>query len=203
MQTCHLLTNEVPFLDHLGSETMQDDIQGRDETTVEFCLNVSTSQSTLSTDTELDSRSIYHPGRESDPYLTYRSSFESDLHSTSHPDTESNPLMPDLSSPLYAGTPTTLHATVLLILAFPLSHKLTQEALTDLLLLINEIIIKPNCLPLSSYLFYNYLNIKLPSVTRHYYCRSCEQPLDLNLSKTCPNQMCHQVSLDTQFFLEF
>ena len=122
--------------------------------------------------------------------------------STQYRSTKSN-RVPDLNSPLYTGAPITLHAILLLILAFALSHKLTQEALTDLLSLINEIIIKPHSLPLSSYLFYKYLNIKVSTVTRHHYCANCEQPLEQKLPDTCPNDCCeHAFNQEPPYFLE-
>ena len=47
----------------------------------------------------------------------------------------------DLDSPLYPGAPVTLHATLILILAFVLSHNITKDALADLLSLLNMVLL--------------------------------------------------------------
>ena len=47
----------------------------------------------------------------------------------------------DNSSPLYYGAMFSVHAALVLILAFVLCHKLTNEALADLLSLLNILVI--------------------------------------------------------------
>ncbi len=107
-----------------------------------------------------------------------------------------------LDSPLYGNAPVTLYATLLLILAFSISHKLTKDALSDLLSLLNVIILKPHSLPTSLYKFYSTLKLNKAASIRHYYCSLCEQLLDSNSSSKCPNPLCGQTPKDPPYFLE-
>lgn len=86
---------------------------------------------------------------------------------------------PDPGSCLYTGAPLTVHAALLLIMAFVIRHNLTNAALTDLLTLLNMLLLQPNKMPnkmpKSAYKFYKYLNLNnIP----HFYCSKCEHPLN-------------------------
>ena len=82
---------------------------------------------------------------------------------------------PDIS--LYPGAPITMHATLLLILAYILAHNVTKNAAEDLLNLINILLTKPNKFPTSLYLFYKVLNIDILEPVKHYFCKLCETPI--------------------------
>ena len=105
----------------------------------------------------------------------------------------------NLDSPLYPEAPISFHATLLLILAFLLSHNLTKNAADDLLTLIYMILPKPHNFPTSLYKFYKNLNIDVLEPIRHYYCQAC-QTLISNSEKICPNFSCQQES--KEYFLE-
>lgn len=108
---------------------------------------------------------------------------------------------PSLDTPLYRNSPVTLYTTLLLILAFSLSHKLTKDALSDLLSLLNVIILKPHSLPTSLYKFYSILKLDQAASIRHYYCPSCEQPLDSKSTSKCPSPSCGQLLQDPPILL--
>lgn len=109
---------------------------------------------------------------------------------------------PNLEFPLYPGASLTVHTTLLLILAFVLSHNLTNQALSDLLSLLNVILLQPHHLPTSTYKFYKYLKINKAEATRHYYCSACETPLEPG-AEVCPNGSCRQQVLqNTPYFLQ-
>jgi len=112
---------------------------------------------------------------------------------------------PDLESPLYSGAPVTMYAALLLILAFVLNHNLTNEALADLLSLLNIVLVQPNLVPPSVYKFYKHLRITKANSIRHYYCSSCEKPLDQSSGMKCSNSSCQHIFPREQnipYFLE-
>ena len=111
----------------------------------------------------------------------------------------------DLESPLYPGAPVTMYAALLLILAFVLNHNLTNEALADLLSLLNCLLLQPNLVPPSVYKFYKHLRITKAEVIRHYYCSTCEAPLDQSSGMNCSNPFCQRTFPRKQnipYFLE-
>ena len=107
-----------------------------------------------------------------------------------------------LDSPLYQGAPVTLYATLLLILAFSLSHKITKEALSDLFSLLN---VQPHCLPTSVYQFYKILKLDKAATIRHHYCLSCNQLFENKSSLKCSNPSCGHIlakERELPYFLE-
>ena len=94
---------------------------------------------------------------------------------------------PDIS--LWSGAPITVHATLVLILAYILAHNCTKNAAEDLLNLINMLLFKPNNFPSSLYLFYKHLNIDTLEPVKLYFCKLCETPIPEE-ENLCPS--CHQ-----------
>ena len=97
---------------------------------------------------------------------------------------------PDLNVPLYPGAKITLHLALLLILAFTLSHKISNEAIEDLLSLLHAMLFPPSVLPTSLYKFFKLLNIKREDTIRCYYCPSCQHPVDDPNAANCLNSTC-------------
>ena len=91
---------------------------------------------------------------------------------------------------LFAGCPLTTNSSNLLILQFKMRHNLTQEALADLLKLLQLHCPSPNhCLP-SVYLFNKrFEGLKCP-LQLHYFCTNCLQELTENDINECPNHSC-------------
>ena len=98
-----------------------------------------------------------------------------------------------LNTPLYPGASISLHAALILILAFVVNHKLSNEALEDLLSLLGTLSLPSNILPITPYMFYKYLNIKQSDILRHHFCPACSIPLDEGDTQTCPNPACTRV----------
>ena len=92
--------------------------------------------------------------------------------------------------PLFAGCPLTSDSSNLLIMQFKMRHNLTQEALADLLKLLQLHSPSPNhCLP-SAYSFNKrFEGLKCP-LRLHYFCTSCLQELAESDISECPNQSC-------------
>ena len=98
---------------------------------------------------------------------------------------ESERLHNDDDTPLYAGAPVTIKITMILILAFVTRHKLTNEAISDLLYLLN--IICPGtskCLH-SVYKFKKYFSNLVTPINFCYYCPACLVSINYPIDKTC------------------
>ncbi len=103
----------------------------------------------------LDETDMRLPLDEGDPSSPFD---ETDSNTAADNSTQLSDLQ--LNTPLYPGAKVTLHIALLLILAFSLCHKISNEALEDLLSLFREILIPPTVLPTSLYMFFKVLNIK-------------------------------------------
>ena len=90
-----------------------------------------------------------------------------DTQETSNTDQKSGDI------PLYPGASITVNITMVLILAFAVRHKLTNEAISDLLYLINKICPQPNNVCKTLYNFRKYFSYLLTPVNFCYYCINC------------------------------
>lgn len=75
--------------------------------------------------------------------------------------------------PLYPGASITVNITMVLLLAFAVRHKLTNEAISDLLYLIEKICPQPNSGCKTLYNFRKYFFCLLTPVNFCYYCINC------------------------------
>ncbi len=104
----------------------------------------------------------------------------------------------ELNAPLYPGAKISLHI-------YSLCHKISNEALDDLLSLLREILNPPTVLPTTLYMFFKILNIKQTDTLRCYYCPSCQHPIDNPKTTKCPNSTCSktfQTSSDLAYFVQ-
>lgn len=93
------------------------------------------------------------------------------------------------SALLYDRSQLTVSASSVLVLQFKMKHKLTQEALGDLLELLKLHCPSPNKCFQSVYLFTKQFHeLKLP-VTFHYFCSSCLRIVKDN-DRNCQNTSC-------------
>ena len=95
-------------------------------------------------------------------------------------------------------------ASMLIIMAFAVTHQLSGAALKDLLSLIDIHCLKPHCLIQSLYKFKKYFEFLDSPVKKHHFCSKCNLPLDLECIK-CPNTVCNKEYTDAQdkpFFIE-
>jgi len=88
-----------------------------------------------------------------------------------------NPESASINALLYPNATVTVHGTLILILVFTLTHKLTNEELTDLLS--PQMSFWPNLIS-SVYKLYTLLKLKKKNTNfvRHYYCPSCQYPFN-------------------------
>ncbi|CAG7785856.1 unnamed protein product, partial [Allacma fusca] len=86
----------------------------------------------------------------------------------------------------------------LLVFAFILRHRLTNEGVQHLLDLI-RLFCPGSKFPGSKFLLHRQLNIKYDSITNHYYCESCKQMLKQE-NQICPK--CSAPNTD-KFFITF
>ncbi len=96
---------------------------------------------------------------------------------------------PSVDTPLYPEASFSLHVALILILAFVVNHKLSNEALEDLLSLIGTLLLPSHILPKTLYKFYKLLNIKQSDIIRHHFCPACSIALEKD-THTCPNPAC-------------
>lgn len=107
---------------------------------------------------------------------------------------------PEDNTPLYNGAQITFGESLIAILSFVLSHKLTGQCLNDLLSLI-ALHCGPNNLCLTTlYKFKKYFRmIGKSMIICHFFCSVCEVPLETktSLCATCNGQH------DVNYFIEF
>ena len=96
--------------------------------------------------------------------------------------TDNDPLHAN-DTPLYAGASITVNVTMVLLLAFATRHKLTNEAISDLLYLIHVICPKPNNTCTSLYKFRKFFSKLIIPVHFCYYCSDCFNPI-INIAST-------------------
>ena len=87
--------------------------------------------------------------------------------------------------PLYLGASITINVTMILLLAFSVHHKLTNEAISDLLYLIDKICPQPNIGCKTLYNFRKYFSCLLTPVKFCYYCINCLGLVDNLADNAC------------------
>ena len=104
---------------------------------------------------------------------------------------------------IYPNARITNAASMLLIMTFAVIHKLSGEALKDLLALIDMHCSIPHALIQSLYKFKKYFSMLKHPIKRHHYCPSCCMPIDMQCS-SCPNASCGEkfAANDKPFFIE-
>ena len=88
-------------------------------------------------------------------------------------------------TPLYPGASITVNVTMILLLAFAVRHKLTNEAISDLLYLINTICPKPNNTCKTLYNFKNFFSNLVMPTNFCYYCPDCFSPISSVATTLC------------------
>ena len=83
----------------------------------------------------------------------------------------------------------TVASSSILISKFKSKHKLTNEGLRDLLLLIELHCPKPNKCVTSTYLFKK--RLEKSSAVHHHYCSSCFMSITEG-TRVCPNELCNR-----------
>ena len=80
--------------------------------------------------------------------------------------------------PLYAGAAITVGVVAMtLLLVFIIRHKLTNEAITDLLYLIDHLCPKPNRCCKTLYKFKKFFSFLILPFNCYYYCAQCINPI--------------------------
>ena len=89
----------------------------------------------------------------------------------SHSDTKEQEygLLGGKNMPIYDGADLTENQSLLLLMSFVLKHHLTDQALNDLLTIMNLHL--PNVIPGTKYLFYK--KFQHQTYVRHYFCENC------------------------------
>ena len=87
--------------------------------------------------------------------------------------------------PLYPSASITVKVMMILILAFATRHKLTNEAISDLLYLLNIVFPKSSNYCSSLYKFKKYFDYLVTPVTFCYYCPDCVMSIDYPAEKIC------------------
>lgn len=91
---------------------------------------------------------------------------------------------------VFQNCPLTVTSSLLLIKKYQMRHKLTQEALSDLLQLMRLHFPTPNLLPSSLYLFNKQLPVLANPLEYTYFCSRCLQELPSKDESTCSNSAC-------------
>lgn len=104
---------------------------------------------------------------------------------------------------IYPNARLTNAASMLLIMTFSVVHKLSGEALKDLLSLIDMHCLVPHALIQSLYKFKRYFSMLKHPIKKHHYCPNCCLPIDLQC-QNCPNPACTELftNNDKPFFVE-
>lgn len=105
---------------------------------------------------------------------------------------------------IYPNARITNATSMLLIMTFAVIHKLSGEAIKDLLTLIDMHCLIPHALIQSLYKFKKYFGMLKHPIKKHHYCPSCIIPIDTQCSN-CPNASCEKTfaSNDNKpFFVE-
>ena len=87
--------------------------------------------------------------------------------------------------PLYTGATITVKITMILLLAFAVRHKLSNEAISDLLYIIDLICPKPNFCCRSVYKFKGYFSFMVNTINLCYYCPACSALVSPAISTIC------------------
>ena len=93
------------------------------------------------------------------------------------------------SDPVYPGARISNAVSLLLIMTFVMTHKITGMALKDLLSLIDIHCLMPHHLIQSLYKFKQYFSSVRTPLMHYYYCSNCNTSINLEC-KMCPNELC-------------
>ena len=89
------------------------------------------------------------------------------------------------NTPLYPGASITVNVTMILLLAFAVRRKLTNEAISDLLYLIDTICPKPNNTCKTLYNFKIFFSYSVIPTDFCYYCPDCFSPISSVTTMLC------------------
>lgn len=87
--------------------------------------------------------------------------------------------------PLYRGAAITVGVAMTLLLAFIVRHKLTNEAIADLLYLIDHLCPKPNRCCKTLYKFKKFFSFLVLPFNCYYYCAQCINPISDMTLRSC------------------
>ena len=87
--------------------------------------------------------------------------------------------------PFYAGAAITVGVAITLLLAFIVRHKLTNEAIADLLYLIDHLCPKPNRYCKTLYKFKKFFSFLVLPFNCYYYCAQCVNPISDMALRSC------------------
>ena len=123
--------------------------------------------------------------------------FEENLESVDAPASLSSNL-------IYPNARISNAVSMLLIMTFAITNKLSGSAIQDLLSLIDLHCMVPHQLIKSLYTFKQYFKALKNPLKRHYYCSQCCLSVTANCVK-CPNVMCNQELTDNNksFLLKY
>ena len=107
---------------------------------------------------------------------------------------------------LYSGSPITSSSSVVLLLSFVLKHKLTREAFSDLLAVVEAHCPRPNNCRTTVKKLFQFVSEAKGDIVKHFYCSYCnayygrgDNPTQVN--RTC--NICGQgIPTDGRFFIE-
>ena len=118
-------------------------------------------------------------------------------------DPDNDPLLPN-DTPLYAGASITVNVTMVLLLAFAVRHKLTNEAISDLLYLIHTICPQPNKACTSLFKLKKFFSSLIIPVHFCYYCSKCLNPISNIATSACSVcKMAFSSIKDFKYFVHF
>lgn len=103
---------------------------------------------------------------------------------------ESNTESPESPKKVFVDCPLTESASNLLVLQYSIRHSLSQEAVADLLKLLQIHCPTPNTVPSSLYLFRKQFPSLQNMATSHYFCSFCLQEVSGKELSSCPNFAC-------------
>ena len=106
--------------------------------------------------------------------------------------------------PLYPGASISFKAIMILLLSFIIRHNLTNEAISDLLYIINLICPKPNRCCKSLYRLKKYFSFMIIPTSFCYYCPTCFSLINTTINMIC--SVCKRAFNSTDgltYFLHF
>lgn len=106
--------------------------------------------------------------------------------------------------PIYPNARITLATSIILIMTFAITHRISTVALTDLLSLINLHCLVDVGVLQSLYRFQSFFDYKNSPLKYHYYCPKCSLSLKKSVSQ-CSNSLCDQKfgsTCEPSYFLE-
>ena len=114
-----------------------------------------------------------------------------------------NASSPNTDVPLYPGATITLKVTMILLLTFVVRHNLSNEAISDLLYLIELICPKPNLCCTTVHKFKKYFSYLVTPVKLCYYCPTCFSELSAKDTVCSICNSIFQSAKDMAYFLHF